>query len=330
MSIRDFSRKLVLVGTVALGLSLRSFAADLIDFPVPSEPEHDLVFVFDDQIPGPRRVDPWIRFHMAVYSSGMVTVSSSHTERGVPLEDDPNGGTFTVFMLPGEVEAFAAELLEAGADQFKGVPVLDPCMRNGPFRLTTVTFIHRSIPGRRSGFRRLLSRLLSPFDSLAHTFTYSCARNRETVRIENIIHDFRARVLARRDMANLIVIDEPIFFDLPINSLRYAVSGYDPGTDLCITAIWALRDASDQVRHCDDFGPLFPYVVIAPGEPAGCWSFGTAVELLSVSGCVDWAAFNSPVIPWKGTGSGHTDEVDLELQLTSDVWSGTVRFDGTE
>jgi hypothetical protein len=71
-------------------------------------------------------------------------------------------------------------------------------------------------------------------------------------------------------------------------------------------------------------------VVIAPGEPAGCWHYGTEVELLSVSGCVDWAAFNVPVIPGKGDGSGHTDEVDLELRVTSDVWSGTVHFDGTE
>ncbi len=130
------------------------------------------------------------------------------------------------------------------------------------------------------------------------------------------------------DPAGLIVIDDPIFFDLPIDSLRYAVSGYDPDTDLCVTAIWSLRNASDQIRHCDDFGPLFPYVVIAPGEPAGCWGFGVDVELHSVSGCVDWAAFNSPVIPWKGAGPGHTDEVDLELEVTSDVFSGTVRFDG--
>jgi uncharacterized membrane protein len=130
------------------------------------------------------------------------------------------------------------------------------------------------------------------------------------------------------DTTSLIVIDDPIFFDLPINSLRYAVSGYDPGTDLCVTAIWFLRRARDQIRHCDDFGPLFPYVLIAPGEPAGCWDQGTVVEPSSVSGCVDWAAFNSPVIPWKGAGSGHTDEADLELHVNSDIWSGTVRFEG--
>ena len=129
------------------------------------------------------------------------------------------------------------------------------------------------------------------------------------------------------DLANRIVIDDPIFFDLPIDSLRYAVSGYDRETDLCITAIWSLRDAGDQIRHCDDFGPQFPYVVIAPGEPAGCFHVQTEVELHSVSGCVDWAAFNTPLIPRRGRGSVHTDEVDLELRVTSDVWSGTVHFD---
>jgi hypothetical protein len=130
------------------------------------------------------------------------------------------------------------------------------------------------------------------------------------------------------DPGRRIVINDPIFFDLPINSLRYAVSGYDRGTDLCITAIWSLRSARDQSRHCDDFGPMFPYVVIAPGEPAGCWQYGTDVELISAEGCVDWAAFNSPVIPGRDTSSGHTDEVDLKLELTSDVWSGTVHFNG--
>jgi hypothetical protein len=95
----------------------------------------------------------------------------------------------------------------------------------------------------------------------------------------------------------LIVIDDPIFFDLPTGLIRYAVSGYDPGTDLCVTAIWEIRDIRDKRRYCDEFGPLFPYVVIAPGQPAGCWNSRTDVELLSISGCVDW-------------------------------WSGTVRFDG--
>ncbi len=61
------------------------------------------------------------------------------------MEADPNGGTITVFVSPEEVKAFIAELLEAGADQFKGVPVFDECVRNDQFQLTTVTLVHRNI-----------------------------------------------------------------------------------------------------------------------------------------------------------------------------------------
>jgi hypothetical protein len=117
-----------------------------------------------------------------------------------------------------------------------------------------------------------------------------------------------------RDKPNLIVIDDPIFFPTPTGSMRWAVSGYDRRTDLCITAIWFLRDFNDRIQICEPPGPLFPYVVIEPGEPAGCWNYGPNAELLSTSGCVYWP------------GSEHDGEVNLELQLTSDVWSGTVHF----
>ena len=127
-----------------------------------------------------------------------------------------------------------------------------------------------------------------------------------------------------------IVIDDPIFFDLPINSIRYAVSGYDAETDLCVTAVFPIRDSSDFVKHCDDFGPNFPYLVIAPGEPAGCFAYGSPVELLSVNGCVDFAAFNFPIIPGADDAEVHTDEVDLTLEVSSDVFSGTVHFDSPE
>jgi hypothetical protein len=157
--------------------------------------------------------------------------------------------------------------------------------------------------------------------------TQDAATELQTIRDNQLLAWLKTDLEALRDAwqaaaeiltPDLIVIDDPIFFDLPTGLIRYAVSGYDPGTDLCVTAIWEIRDISDQSRHCDDFGPRFPYVVIAPGKPAGCWYSKTSAELLSISGCVDWAAF----------GSGHTDEADLELQVASDVWSGTVRFDG--
>ena len=80
-----------------------------------------------------------------------------------------------------------------------------------------------------------------------------------------------------------------------------------------------LSDIGQMVEHCNDFAEMFPYLVVAPGEPAGCWDFGENAEIVSASGCVDWAAF----------GSGHADQVELELEVTSAFWSGTVRFDNT-
>jgi hypothetical protein len=124
------------------------------------------------------------------------------------------------------------------------------------------------------------------------------------------------------------VIDDPVFFSLPVNSLRYAVSGYDPDNDLCITAIWTLSDVRDQVRHCDDFGPSFPYVTISPGEGVGCWELSSDVTLHFVRGCIDFEDFNEP-IDWAGDGEEHSDEVDLTLFVESDAWSGTVHFDNT-
>jgi hypothetical protein len=118
---------------------------------------------------------------------------------------------------------------------------------------------------------------------------------------------------------DLILITEPLFFSLPINSLRYAVSGYDDKNDLCITAVWFLTDLGDQTQHCDDFGVDFPYLVITPGEPSGCWKYGANADIVSITGCVDFADF----------GPDHADQVDLELVVDSAVWSGTVRFDNT-
>ncbi len=116
-----------------------------------------------------------------------------------------------------------------------------------------------------------------------------------------------------------IRISDPLFFDLPINSIRYAVSGRDEVRNLCITAVWFLSTVDEMVEHCDDFGEMFPYIVIAPGQPAGCWDYGTNATLLAAEGCVDWAAF----------GPEHADRVELELSVVSPHFTGTIRFDNT-
>ena len=98
------------------------------------------------------------------------------------------------------------------------------------------------------------------------------------------------------------------------------VSGRDPGTRLCISVVFMLRELSDRRRHCEDFErPMFPYVVMQRADRAGCWDYGSAVQLESIRGCVDFAAF----------GPGHADEAHLTLTITSEPWSGTVIFDAS-
>jgi hypothetical protein len=114
-----------------------------------------------------------------------------------------------------------------------------------------------------------------------------------------------------------IVLREPVFFDLPINSLRFAVSGHDAASGLCITAVFFPTEDAQLVRHCDDFDHTwFPYVVVEPANAAGCWDYGSTVTLESARGCVDWASF----------GPSHADEATLELAIDSPLWSGHIIF----
>jgi hypothetical protein len=114
-----------------------------------------------------------------------------------------------------------------------------------------------------------------------------------------------------------IVLRAPLFFDLPINSVRYAVSGYDPATGLCISAIFMMHGPGDPRRYCDEFDRfMFPYIVLERASRAGCWHYGSAVKLESIRGCVDFTGVTS--------GAG---EAQLTLTVTSELWSGTVIFD---
>jgi hypothetical protein len=115
-----------------------------------------------------------------------------------------------------------------------------------------------------------------------------------------------------------IALRDLVFFDLPIDSLRYAVSGHDRATGLCITAVFFLNEQAPLDRRCDDFDHTwFPYVVVEPADAAGCWDYGSDVTLESARGCVDWAAF----------GPTHADEATLELSIESPLFSGRVLFE---
>jgi hypothetical protein len=118
--------------------------------------------------------------------------------------------------------------------------------------------------------------------------------------------------------ANRLVFDQPAFFDLPINSIRYALSGYDAAADICVTAVWFFTDQAAQDRLCSpDFDGQTVYFIVSPGESAGCWDYDGNATIDRVDGCVDWSAF----------GGTHTDAAEIEFQVTSPAWSGAVRFD---
>src|SRR5262245_54206599 len=108
---------------------------------------------------------------------------------------------------------------------------------------------------------------------------------------------------------------EPMFFSLPINSVRYGVSGYDPSNDLCISVIWFLNSV-EQTRFCGVTDSFRPYVWIERAQPAGCWGYGPNADVFAVRGCVDFGDFTDPA----------DDSVDLEADISSPEWSGTVRF----
>jgi hypothetical protein len=113
-----------------------------------------------------------------------------------------------------------------------------------------------------------------------------------------------------------VVFDDPMFFSLPIDSIRYGVSGHDAEHDLCISVIWYISGI-DRSRFCgDDAMPITPDVVIEAGMPAGCWDYRGNADLLAMRGCVDFGTFRDL----------DDDAVDLDVDVHSDLFTGTVRF----
>lgn len=88
--------------------------------------------------------------------------------------------------------------------------------------------------------------------------------------------------------------DSLTFYDLPIGSIRFAVSGHDPEARTCVTLVW---DFSNTDRRpgpfCDDFGPGFPYAIVRQDTDGPCadWNYGGSHPVLSAEGCLDWAGF---------------------------------------
>lgn len=102
------------------------------------------------------------------------------------------------------------------------------------------------------------------------------------------------------------------FFNLPIDSLRYAAAGHDAGHGLCVAIIWFDPPPGE---HCDvEPMPLSPYVWIEPGSPPCMgWDYGPNVELVSASGCYEWVSFEPPAAT-----------LDLTLEVVGEAFTGTI------
>lgn len=106
------------------------------------------------------------------------------------------------------------------------------------------------------------------------------------------------------------------FFDLPIDSLRYAVGGFDPDHGLCAAIIFSDPGAK---QHCDDFmvgaSDGFPYVVITPAAAPPCmdWDYVGNVQLDAASGCFQvLAPFPADVA------------IDMKLQVSGAAFTGKI------
>ena len=107
-----------------------------------------------------------------------------------------------------------------------------------------------------------------------------------------------------------------VFFELPINSLRYAVGGFDPEHQTCVTVIFFGDIMAEQ---CDNFmvgdSNGFPYVFITPAAAPPCmdWDYGGNVTLDAASGCVQRTNFDPLTIA-----------IDMALTVSGAPFTGTI------
>ena len=124
-----------------------------------------------------------------------------------------------------------------------------------------------------------------------------------------------------------------LFYDLPINSVRYAVSGLEPTANMCVTLVWFITEPTGGDYHLCGLDPtppsLRPYAIVAPVTPAEppppdgpqygaglceVWDYGANATVVDVAGCVDFS--------W--SGSGTTGSADLLVTLDSPALQGPV------
>ncbi|MBN1607632.1 MAG: hypothetical protein JW940_13425 [Polyangiaceae bacterium] len=125
--------------------------------------------------------------------------------------------------------------------------------------------------------------------------------------------------------ADRLVLDPSslVFYSLPINSIRYAVTGYDASQRTCATLVWEATDATKPGAFCDVFTAkdaiyFNPYVVLETDTDGPCtdtdWDYQGNVDTASSIGCVDFAAHVGVSV----------DMVDVEIGVAGTVFTGTI------
>jgi hypothetical protein len=115
-----------------------------------------------------------------------------------------------------------------------------------------------------------------------------------------------------------------VFFGLPINSNRVAVTGYDASHRTCATLVWQRFAGDSPGPACDVFQTVAgtldnPYVVLKTDTDGPCtdkdWDYAGSVDTTSSSGCMDFS----------GAASGGTvNMVDVEIGVEGTAFTGTV------
>jgi hypothetical protein len=125
---------------------------------------------------------------------------------------------------------------------------------------------------------------------------------------------------------DMLVLDPRtlVYFDLAIDSIRFAVGGHDPQRDACVSIIFNMPDPDLEALYCDDFvldnGPGgFPYVLITPGASPPCyqWDYFPNVDAVAASGCMQAHPFDMPFYI----------DIDMSIEIDSELFAGTITVD---
>lgn len=120
--------------------------------------------------------------------------------------------------------------------------------------------------------------------------------------------------------ANQLVLDPTSleFFDLPINSVRWAVSGYAPNERTCVTITWDYSNTGHaDGAHCDDFANMFPYAIAKTNTDGPCkdWDYGGNARVDNWSGCIDFRTY---------MGLNYVNSI---VSVTSEQFTGQIVLD---